>query len=231
MAKGSRTWTRCHSPARRSGGRRGTRSADSMSASSSTSRIRTSAAGCASWVGGWRCAGRRKAVHVGGASSVTRDEQYWFLTYVRSRTRYLRKHFRSDGWRLRRCGCRSHSCRRRSGPSGRDLVRAPGHGPGCAPPASASAVEVADEHPALRVPSGRDETRRAQRRLELRPVRGLDRVGARSDADHHRCPRPGRVRRLALHRVGHDRVAPARLRNQPNRRPFHGLPSRQGRSG
>ena len=38
-----------------------------------------------------------KAVHMGGASSVTRDEQRWFLVYVRSRTRYLRKHFRF-GW-------------------------------------------------------------------------------------------------------------------------------------
>ena len=38
-----------------------------------------------------------KAVHVGGASSVTRDEQRWFLEYVRSRTRYLRKHF-TFGW-------------------------------------------------------------------------------------------------------------------------------------
>ena len=38
-----------------------------------------------------------KAVHVGGASSVTRDEQHWFLMYVRSRTRYLRKHF-PFGW-------------------------------------------------------------------------------------------------------------------------------------
>jgi GT2 family glycosyltransferase len=39
-----------------------------------------------------------KAVHVGGASSVTRDEQRWFLEYVRSRTRYLRKHFPRGWW-------------------------------------------------------------------------------------------------------------------------------------
>lgn len=38
-----------------------------------------------------------RAVHVGGASSVTRDEQRWFLEHVRSRTRYLRKHF-PYGW-------------------------------------------------------------------------------------------------------------------------------------
>lgn len=34
------------------------------------------------------------AVHVGGVSSVKRDEQRWFLQYVRSRALYLRKHYR-----------------------------------------------------------------------------------------------------------------------------------------
>ena len=33
------------------------------------------------------------AVHIGGASSAKRDEQQWFLQFVRSRARYLRKHF------------------------------------------------------------------------------------------------------------------------------------------
>jgi GT2 family glycosyltransferase len=46
--------------------------------------------------GGWRIAVNWDAiaVHVGGASSATRDEQRWFLQYVRSRARYLRKHYR-----------------------------------------------------------------------------------------------------------------------------------------
>ena len=45
---------------------------------------------------GWRLAvdWEAVAVHVGGASSLTRDEQRWFLQYVRSRARYLRKHYR-----------------------------------------------------------------------------------------------------------------------------------------
>jgi GT2 family glycosyltransferase len=45
---------------------------------------------------GWRIAVNwdAVAVHVGGASSATRDEQRWFLQYVRSRARYLRKHYR-----------------------------------------------------------------------------------------------------------------------------------------
>jgi len=33
------------------------------------------------------------AIHVGGGSSSTRDEHGWFLQYVRSRARYLRKHY------------------------------------------------------------------------------------------------------------------------------------------
>jgi GT2 family glycosyltransferase len=36
-------------------------------------------------------------VHVGGASSATRDRPRWFLQYVRSRALYLRKHYRR-GW-------------------------------------------------------------------------------------------------------------------------------------
>ena len=45
---------------------------------------------------GWRIAvdWDAVAVHVGGASSATRDEQRWFLEYVRSRARFLRKHYR-----------------------------------------------------------------------------------------------------------------------------------------
>ena len=44
---------------------------------------------------GWRIAVAWDAVatHVGGASSVKRDQQTWFLQFVRSRARYLRKHF------------------------------------------------------------------------------------------------------------------------------------------
>jgi N-acetylglucosaminyl-diphospho-decaprenol L-rhamnosyltransferase len=34
------------------------------------------------------------ATHVGGASSAVRNRQRWFLQYVRSRARYLRKHYR-----------------------------------------------------------------------------------------------------------------------------------------
>ena len=45
---------------------------------------------------GWRIAvdWDAGAVHVGSASSATRDEQRWFLEYVRSRARFLRKHYR-----------------------------------------------------------------------------------------------------------------------------------------
>jgi N-acetylglucosaminyl-diphospho-decaprenol L-rhamnosyltransferase len=45
---------------------------------------------------GWRIAVNWDAiaVHMGGASSSSRDEQRWFVQYVRSRTRYLRKHYR-----------------------------------------------------------------------------------------------------------------------------------------
>ena len=45
---------------------------------------------------GWRIAVAwdARAVHVGGASSIKRDERAWFLQFVRSRARYLRKHYR-----------------------------------------------------------------------------------------------------------------------------------------
>jgi hypothetical protein len=45
---------------------------------------------------GWRVAvaWEATAVHVGGVSSVKRDERGWFLQFVRSRARYLRKHYR-----------------------------------------------------------------------------------------------------------------------------------------
>jgi N-acetylglucosaminyl-diphospho-decaprenol L-rhamnosyltransferase len=45
---------------------------------------------------GWRLAvdWNATAVHIGGASSAVRDRQRWFLQYVRSRARYLHKHYR-----------------------------------------------------------------------------------------------------------------------------------------
>jgi GT2 family glycosyltransferase len=45
---------------------------------------------------GWRLAvdWEATAIHIGGVSSAVRDRQRWFLQYVRSRARYLRKHYR-----------------------------------------------------------------------------------------------------------------------------------------
>ena len=68
---------------------------------------------------GWRIAvdWDAVAVHVGGGSSATRDEQRWFLEYVRSRARSTSASTTASAGRSSpSSGCRWPSPRRRSGP-------------------------------------------------------------------------------------------------------------------